>query len=128
MTIVVLTALSACGKFGNKDDTRTLFDYAPESIGCLNDIGPQLQTFLGGSISEADWGKTCDCAIDSLMQFEQFWCTVVRPDGSYTQSDISGFLAQLPAHDLPEQHEACGVRLRSESRSGRRQFPNREPG
>ncbi|HUP58741.1 MAG TPA: hypothetical protein VM598_14880 [Bdellovibrionota bacterium] len=95
-------ALASCGKFGEKDASRGLYDYNPSAIGCLNDIGPRVKRYASGEIGEAEWASTCDCAIDSLAQFKKF----IRGSGpygaSYTQADIAGFLANFLMTSYPD--------------------------
>src|SRR3954470_18948175 len=123
----LLLGLAACGKFGEKDGSHSLFDYAPESIGCLNDIGPRVQKFVNGDISEAEWGATCDCAIDSLGQFKKF-VHGSGPDDTYTQADISGFLANFLLTTYPNNAKlvSSGFELKAALVGGSRDFATGE--
>ncbi|MGK5083967.1 hypothetical protein WDW37_11760 [Bdellovibrionota bacterium FG-1] len=88
--IMAACLLTSCGLLGNKGEINKLLDFAPDSIGCMNDAGPRVQAYYSGTIDPATWGATWDCATNSLTLFKKFVRTSVT-DG-YTQNDIRALL------------------------------------
>lgn len=88
---LALTVFASCGILGDKSDLKRLLDYNPDGVGCMNQIGPHFQAYYEGTIDEATWAGTWDCAIDNLALFKRF---VRSSDAAgYTKEDIHGFVS-----------------------------------
>ena len=82
--LLCLVLSSGCGLFGKKDDPNTTA--AMGATSCLNNVGPQIQNYTSGAISQSDWGQTFDCVGNAVQLFKSF-VQGSDPNG-YTQSDI----------------------------------------
>jgi hypothetical protein len=91
LAFMALTGLLGCGVLGEKPNLKRLLDYNPGGVGCMNQIGSNFKAYYDGTIDEATWKGTWDCATDNLMLFKRF-VSASDPAG-YTKEDIHGFVS-----------------------------------
>lgn len=81
--------MTACGLLGPKKDAASRVR-AGAGAGCLDALGPQVEAFVAGDLSPAEWDATTGCLVDQLTMFKRY----VRPsqaDG-YSPRDITAFV------------------------------------
>lgn len=90
---------SSCGILGNKSNIDTLLNYNPQAMGCLNQVGANIQAYYKGTIDAATWQGTWNCATQNLALFKQF----VQPSdpNGFTQSDIYDFISKVLLTNVP---------------------------
>jgi hypothetical protein len=83
------SAFMGCGILGEKETaSRTL---SQDDDACLDELGPLVEAFLDGSVSEAKWIATWTCVDDTVDLFKKF--VQGSNASSYTPDDLR-FLMQ----------------------------------
>jgi hypothetical protein len=88
---VSVSLASSCGILGDKESaSRTL---SQQNGACLDELGPLMEEYLEGRVSEAKWRATWTCVDDTVDLFKTF---VQGSNGeSYTPADLRSLMQRF---------------------------------